>query len=116
MNQALSRAGHIRTLNDAFRQAGPSGNAGDLWLLTPGVQALGLDRVMGAVAVVQRFDEFTQDNDPHGEHDFGAFELAGEQLFWKIDYIDRALTASSPDPTDPTAKRRVLTIHLSSEY
>jgi hypothetical protein len=27
-----------------------------------------------------------EDNDPHGEHDFGAFEHEGQRIFWKIDY------------------------------
>jgi len=35
------------------------------------------------------FDNFNADNDPHGEHDFGSFELEGEKLFWKIDLYER---------------------------
>lgn len=27
----------------------------------------------------------TPDNDPYDEHEFGAFEHNGEQIFWKID-------------------------------
>jgi len=43
----------------------------------------------------------TSDNDPHGEHDFGSFELAGNKFFWKIDYYDRRLKWGSEDPADP---------------
>jgi hypothetical protein len=40
------------------------------------------------LVVVQAFAALTQDNDPHQEHDFGSFELAAENFFWKIDYYD----------------------------
>ena len=40
-------------------------------------------------------------NDPWGEHDFGAFELDGKTLNWKIDYYDEWLDAGSPDPASP---------------
>ena len=36
-------------------------------------------------AVVQGFDDFTEENDPHGEHDFGKFSFLNVELFWKID-------------------------------
>ena len=29
---------------------------------------------------VQSFARFNADNDPHGEHDFGSFEVAGEEV------------------------------------
>jgi hypothetical protein len=37
---------------------------------------------------VRHFDEFTKDNDPYGEHDFGSFELAGIDYFFKIDFME----------------------------
>ena len=61
-------------------------------------------------------DAFCEDNDPYGEHDFGAFEVEGEKLFWKIDYYDKALEHGSEDPADPTRTTRVLTVMLASEY
>jgi Protein of unknown function (DUF3768) len=54
--------------------------------------------------------EFTADNDPHGEHDFGSFQAAGEAFFWKIDYYDRDLMFGSEDPADPDKTTRVLNI------
>ena len=30
-----------------------------------------------AIRKVVDFDDFNEDNDPYGEHDFGSFELAG---------------------------------------
>ena len=78
--------------------------------------ALGPDQVASAIDAVRRFDAFGADNDPHGEHDFGAFDLAGERLFWKIDYYDPTLTGGSSDPGDPAVTTRVLTIMLALEY
>jgi hypothetical protein len=56
------------------------------------------------------------DNDPHGEHDFGAFEVAGVRFFWKIECYDRAMEFGSEDPSDPAQTTRVLTIMLADEY
>jgi hypothetical protein len=64
---------------------------------------------------VERFDNFTPDNDPHGEHDFGALTHQGDKVFWKIDYYDKTLTKGSEDPADPKQTARVLTIMLASE-
>ncbi|MDF3016237.1 MAG: hypothetical protein K0R44_1462 [Thermomicrobiales bacterium] len=49
-------------------------------------------------------------------HDFGALEVEGERLFFKIDYFDQTLSAHSPNPADETATKRVLTIMLAEEY
>jgi Protein of unknown function (DUF3768) len=61
-------------------------------------------------------DKIRELNDPHGEHDFGHFEIAGQKFFWKIDYYDAAMEFGSEDPADPTKTTRVLTIMLASEY
>ena len=66
--------------------------------------------------VVQAYDAFTEDNDPHKEHDFGRFDLAGEVCYWKIDLYDPSLEAGSSDPTDLSKTHRVLTIMLASDY
>jgi Protein of unknown function (DUF3768) len=34
-----------------------------------------------ALLEVARFDNFTPDNDPHGEHDFGNFKLVGRTFY-----------------------------------
>ena len=65
---------------------------------------------------VELFNAFTPDNDPHGERDFGAFDHAGERIFWKIDYYDQTMTQGSEDPSDPKQTMRILTIMLASEY
>lgn len=55
-------------------------------------------------------------NDPHKEHDFGSFEIAGRKFFFKLDYYDSAMEFGSEDPADPSKTTRVLTIMLASEY
>jgi hypothetical protein len=71
--------------------------------------------MLEAVRQVQRFDRFTEDNDPYGVRDFGTFDLAGERLPWEIDCYNRILDAASPDETNPAVTCRVLTIILASE-
>lgn len=104
----------IRDLNDALRTFGAA--AQGQWVMTPGVSMQGPGFVLLATEGVVRFDTFTPDNDPHGEHDFGAFKIGEQTLFWKIDYYDPTLTYGSDDPSDPAKTCRVLTIMLASEY
>ena len=82
--------------------------------------------------LIETFDVFDEDNDPHGERDFGTIYQLGdgrwtterprmrdderERVFWKLDYYDRAMRFASDDAADPAITRRVLTIMLSDEY
>ena len=102
----------IRLLNDEFRTTLRGGHV----LVTAGVRALSPDAVAEALQAVVSFEDFTPDNDPHGEHDFGSFLLNGHKLFFKIDYHDKNREFGSPDPADPAVTTRVLTILLASEY
>jgi hypothetical protein len=104
-------AAAIAALNDACR-AEPGAN----WVLTVGVHSLPQAKLAEAVAAVAAFSEFSEDNDPHGERDFGAVEVGGARLFWKIDYCDLDLCMASPDPADPAVTKRVLTLMLADEY
>jgi hypothetical protein len=107
----------IRDLNDAFRK-GEQPDLGRI-VITSGVRDLVAAWPLGELGLyeaVRRFDDFNEDNDPHGEHDFGAFEHAGERCFWKLDYYDSSLEYGSEDPADPAKTTRVLTIMLAEEY
>lgn len=106
----------IRELNDQVRTAGPMAGDHVLWLTTPGVNQLGPAAIVVAIQRVQTFDRFNDGNDPHGEHDFGSFDLDGERLFWKIDYYDPSLSGGSENPADEAATCRVITIMLALEY
>lgn len=103
----------IAKLNDGFRR---SGGLGGRFMITAGVQALGPIHVAELNRLVIRFDDFTEDNDPYGEHDFGSIEYGGQKFFWKIDAYDKSLEFGSPDPTDPAVTTRVLTLMLAQEY
>jgi hypothetical protein len=85
-------------------------------VLTEGIQTLPDTVRLDILQQVRSFDAFTPDNDPYGEHDFGAFDCAGKRIFWKFDYYDQALRYGSPDPTDTDLTCRVLTIFLAEEY
>ena len=106
------RAAVIAALNDSFRRSFRGGHL----VITSGVHAMGQSCVSAVLAKVRGFNEFTADNDPHREHDFGSFEHQGERFFWKIDYFDPDLDVGSDDPTDPNKTARVLTIMLAQEY
>ena len=82
-------------------------------VITRGVQTL--DDVPSVLDQVRRFDAFTPNNDPYGEHDFGSFRHDDITIFWKIDTYDVDLQMHSPDPSDPAVTTRVLTIMLAEE-
>ena len=84
--------------------------------VTRGVADLSTDDQAAILERVRCFDDFTPDNDPYGEHDFGAFDHNGQRICWKVDAYDRDLRLGSPDPADPRVTKRVLTIMLASEY
>ena len=96
----------IARLNDEFRKS---------WqgiMLTSGVRTL--EDVVGLVNKVRLFDDFNENNDPHGEHDFGTVYWYGEKVFWKIDYYDPTLRFGA-DPLDE-ACNRIMTVMLACEY
>ena len=103
----------ILRLNDAFRR----GQIGDgTVIITSGLKEMGEDFLAKAGEAVALFDQFTEGNDPHGEHDFGAFTVEGNKLFWKLDYFDLDLQWHSLDAANPDVTHRVLTIMFANEY
>ena len=106
----------IAELNDMARSQVPFSGSDHKTLWTQGISALPHSDQAVIMDRVRSFDDFTNDNDPYGEHDFGQVEYDGNKIFWKIDYYDRGMTSGSNDPTDPEQTMRVITIMLAEEY
>ena len=108
----FDRTARIRDLNDAFRRTFSGGKV----MMTCGVADFDSMRLAVLLDRVRRFDAFTPDNDPHGEHDFGAFDDGGVRFFWKIDCYDTQMEFGSSNAADPDVTARVLTLMLADEY
>jgi hypothetical protein len=111
----------IAEQNDRFRTTwGADFSVPGQIVLTRGVADLSPAAKAIIMLRVQKFSEFTDDNDPYGDHTFGAFEfdIAGNDyhIFWKIDLYDKDYSMGSNDPADVAVTRRVLTVLHASEY
>lgn len=102
----------IRTLNDRLRILRTGGKI----MITPGVAALPALTLLKLDVEITAFVDFNEENDPHGEHDFGSLNVDGRIFFFKIDAYDLSGTFGSPDPADPAVTRRVMTIMCADEY
>ncbi len=124
-----SQRERIARLNDLARQAmGVACTA----VATAGFRSLPEVDQSCVRELIETFDAFDEDNDPHGERDFGAiYQLIDgrwmterprnrdderERVFWKFDYYDCDLRFASEDAANPAVTRRVLTIMLADEY
>lgn len=106
------KAKRIAALNDAFRTTFRGGQV----IMTASVNELPDCVKAAALQMVAAFQNFTASNDPHGEHDFGSFELVNRRFFWKIDYYDNELKGGSNDPSDAAQTVRILTLMLAEDY
>lgn len=126
---AREQAARIARLNDLARRA--MGVASTV-VATVGFRSLSDADQSFVRELIETFDAFTEDNDPHGERDFGCIyqlcdgrwtterprvrENERERVFWKLDYYDRELQFASEDAANAAITRRVLTIMLADEY
>ena len=106
------KAARIRELNDRLRRKAIGGRI----VITRGIQALDADDLRAVLLAVARFDDFSEDNDPWGEHDCATLTVDGHRLIFKIDYYDRDLAYHSPDASDPAVTEWVMTVMLAEEY
>lgn len=132
----------IAQQNDKFRKTFCGGQV----LLTYGISSLPMPQQFEITQKVKEFNNFTEGNDPYGEHEtslsvareerpkqylvvrtsrkmkssvavqFGCFEYKGQQIFWKIDLYDLNYEFYSPQPDDENQTNRTLTIMLAEEY
>ncbi len=114
-----AQAAQVAKANDAFRVAILSGGH-PVYLgravCTQGVAAEGLDFVVRAQIAVAAFSEFTEHNDPYGDHTFGAVTVADKTVWFKIDLYDESYSFGTDDALDDARTRRVLTLLFPSEY
>ena len=108
----ICRIARIARLNDQLRMHQTGGRI----LFTRGVGFLAVGTSHELLKVIAAFDTFDEENDPHGERDFGMVTYLDQEIFWKIDYFDERLEFGSEDPADPEKTTRVMTIMLASEY
>ena len=78
--------------------------------LTDEIAALPEDKIRTVLFLVREFNDFTEANDPHSEHDFGEFDFEGQKIFWKFDYYDKDMEHFKENGT------RVLMIMFAHEY
>ena len=126
---AREQTARIARLNDLARRAmGVACNA----VATFGFRSLPDADQSQVRELIETYEAFDEDGDPHGERDFGAIyqlacgrwtterpkvrEYERERVFWKLDYYDRQMEFASDDAANPAITRRVLTIMLSDEY
>ena len=121
-DKKLPKIEKIALLNDELRKKLITGelfkaDSKDKAFITRGasVFANGMNR-MQFLNNVALYRNFTEDNNPHGERDFGNFMYQKEKIFWKIDYKDNSMMYHSPDASDPSQTIRVLTIMKASEW
>lgn len=112
LDQRTSRNEKIAKLNDRLRTKGLGGRV----MVTEGVHNLPHFDALELIRAIAAYDHFGPENDPYEERDFGALELFGAKLLWKIDYYDLDLEFGSNDPANPDITVRVLTVMLESEY
>jgi hypothetical protein len=122
-----ARAKTIAELNDQLRKA-PDwkitlqtlttliSESGHQWRITPEVSYLPQEQLSELISKVQEFDDFTAENDPGGEHNFGKVMQDNVDYYWKISYYDLDFQSHHVNLTDPTKARRILILMKAKEY
>jgi hypothetical protein len=106
------RVAEIRRLNDQFRTTFRGGQI----VLTQSVADLPEMVKAAALQRVTEFADFTEANDPHGEHDFLTFELCNREFIFSITYYDKTLEHGSPDRSDPNVTTRIGTLMQAHDW
>jgi hypothetical protein len=106
------KVARIRELNDRARQT----FTGCAVVMTAGLAHTCAEFRSEALKRVREFERFNKDNDPYGEHDFGAIQVGDVTINFKMDYYDLKMECGSEDPANPAVTQRVLTIGPSSDW
>lgn len=104
MTDETKRRATIARLNDRLRSTGEDG-----WTyLSRGVSKLPTAIQEDVIRAIRLFDDFTPENDPHGEHDGATLTIGEFRICWKINYYTPR--RREVDPADPAATLRIMTI------
>lgn len=122
MSHDYATAVQIAALNDRFRQRLQIPVFGDDGLRGHHVMTRGFTNLPPMVqieicALIRAQADFNIDNDPYGEHDFGAIRHKAALVFWKIEYYsDETCRYDTSTPHDPEKCFRVMTVMLTDEW
>lgn len=117
-------AARIAAQNDIFRRgvcrgvpcpAGTVFPAGKL-VITAAVLARGDAFLAACLSAIGTLEDFPPENDPDGHHDFGAVDVQGRTVWFKIDLYDPAYEYGSEVPDDLAATARVLTVLFPEDW
>ena len=113
----------IAAQNDAFRKLACLGTPPDIAIpgrmhVTRSLMEAEDGFMDEAVKATGQFDVFEPENDPDGSHDFGAVDIRGQKVFWKIDLYeaDSDFRYGAETPDNPATTMRVLTIMMASDW
>lgn len=91
----------IKELNDNFRKSFLGGHV----IISQKVQMLPAKSRKELFEYIKQFNNFTKENDPYGEHDFGSIKFQNNVYFWKIDYYDTNFLYHSPNPSNTSVTK-----------
>lgn len=108
--------------NDQFRrwhclgERKPGGFVPGKMVWTASFEAREADFKRAALKAIGEIEEFAAENDPARFHEFGAVEIDGETVWFKVDYFDKTYEWGAEDPSDLQNTCRVMTIMFPSDW
>lgn len=106
----------IRELNDELRLGRRPRNGKVILTGSAASEAGDPERVRAIVMALHQFNDFNEDNDPHGEHDCAIFKVGDEDFMFKVDYFALDEETLSEHPEDPNVTIRVMSVFYASDY
>lgn len=83
----------IRELNDEFRKDLFNSSLG-ITYITKAIQNLPNEKREELIKLVKNLNDFSRDNDPYGEHDFGVINLRMKSITSKLTTITKILNST----------------------
>ncbi|PKP97035.1 MAG: hypothetical protein CVT74_15310 [Alphaproteobacteria bacterium HGW-Alphaproteobacteria-13] len=101
------RRATIARYNDRLRSTGEDG-----WTyMSSRIAKLPIAIQEDVIRAIRLFDDFTPENDPHGEHDGATLDVGEFRICWRINYYTPGRRdGDKMDAADPAVTLRVMTI------